>query len=233
MKIDTALILCAGYGKRLNPITLSKPKPLIEIKNKTLLYRTIELVLSLGIKKIKLNTFYLPDQIFNFVRNSEFKRNIEVINDGDEILDTGGGIKNMTKYSKKKDFLVFNPDTIWGKNYKNSIAEMIKFYEKKKLNNLLLVVNKKNSFEKKLKGDFNLKNSKVTREINNQYIYTGMQILNKNLIDSVEYNKFSINKIWDNQIKNNNLNGFESHEKFIHLTDIKIYNKIIKKLTNL
>ena len=105
--------------------------------------------------------------------------------------------------------------------------------KKKKLNNLLLVVNKKNSFEKKLKGDFNLKNSKVTREINNQYIYTGMQILNKNLIDSVEYNKFSINKIWDNQIKNNNLNGFESHEKFIHLTDIKIYNKIIKKLTNL
>ena len=56
MKIETAIFLCAGYGKRLHPITLEVPKPLIKIKNKSLLLNTIELVANLGIKKIKLNT---------------------------------------------------------------------------------------------------------------------------------------------------------------------------------
>ena len=229
MKIDTAFILCAGYGKRLNPITLSKPKPLIEIKDKTLLSHTLDLACSIGINNIKINSFYLSKQIFNFVQNSKFKRKVEIINDGNEILDTGGGIKNMTKYTIEDNFLVFNPDTLWDDSYKNTIIEMISFYEKKNLNNLLLVTNKNCSFDKNLKGDFNLKNSKLLRESQNQYIYTGLQILNKNLFDGFEKEKFSMNLIWDREIKKNNLNGFESHLKFLHLTDIKIYDAIIKK----
>ena len=61
MNIDTALILCAGYGKRLNPLTLKIPKPLLKINNITLLENTIELIKNLEIKKIKINTFYLQE----------------------------------------------------------------------------------------------------------------------------------------------------------------------------
>ena len=68
MKINTALILCAGFGKRLNPLTLNMPKPLLEINNLTLLENTINLVKNLGIKKIKLNTFYLKDKIKIFIK---------------------------------------------------------------------------------------------------------------------------------------------------------------------
>ena len=63
MKINTALILCAGFGKRLNPITLKTPKPLIKLNDITLLDNTINLIKELGISEIKLNTFYLKDQI--------------------------------------------------------------------------------------------------------------------------------------------------------------------------
>ena len=143
MKINTALILCAGYGKRLNPITLSLPKPLIEIRDRSLLSRTIELIISLGIKNIKINSFYLSDQIVECIRNSNYKNNIEIINDGDFILDTGGGVKNMIQYFKQDDFLVFNPDTIWDINYKDTIIKMIDYYYENKLSNLLLVANKK------------------------------------------------------------------------------------------
>ena len=170
MKINTAFILCAGYGKRLNPITLSKPKPLIEVKNKTLLTRTIELIFSMGINNIKINSFYLPDQITNFVRNHKLRNKIEIINDGSEILDTGGGIKNMIKHIRGDNFLVFNPDTLWDDNYITTVTDMIYFYENNNLNNLLLVTNKKNSFDKNLKGDFNMKNSKLVRESQNLYI---------------------------------------------------------------
>ena len=67
-KINTALILCAGYGKRLNPITLKTPKPLLTLNNITLLENTINLIRNLGIKKIKLNIFFLHDQIKNFIK---------------------------------------------------------------------------------------------------------------------------------------------------------------------
>ena len=118
MNINTALILCAGFGKRLNPLTLKKPKPLLSIKNKSLLLRTIELALSLGIKKIKINTFYLSEQIYEFIRLLPYQNKIEVINDGEVILDTGGGIKNMLKNTTEENFLIFNPDTLWESNYK-------------------------------------------------------------------------------------------------------------------
>ena len=71
-KINTALILCAGYGKRLNPLTLNTPKPLLEVNNLTLLENTINLVKNLGIKKIKLNTFYLKDKIQIFIKKKKF-----------------------------------------------------------------------------------------------------------------------------------------------------------------
>tara|TARA_Y100000816_G_scaffold244241_1_gene191791 strand:+ start:2632 stop:3318 length:687 start_codon:yes stop_codon:yes gene_type:complete len=226
MKINTALILCAGYGKRLNPITLSLPKPLIEIRDRSLLSRTIELIVSLGIKNIKINSFYLSDQIVECIRNSNYKNNIEIINDGDFILDTGGGVKNMIQYFKQDDFLVFNPDTIWDINYKDTIIKMIDCYYENKLSNLLLVVNKKKSFDKKLNGDFNLRNKKLKRETNNQYIYIGLQILNRRLLEDIEEKKFSMNTVWNKQLIKSSLNGFESKEEFIHLTDIEIYDKL-------
>ena len=228
MKINTALILCAGYGKRLNPITLSLPKPLIKIRDRSLLLRTIELIISLGINNIKINSFYLSDQIVEYVRNSNYKNNIEIISDGDFILDTGGGVKNMIQYFKQDNFLVFNPDTIWDSNYKDTIIKMMDYYNKNKLSNLLLVANKKKSFDKKLNGDFNLRNKKLKRETNNQYIYIGLQILNRKLLDDVEEKKFSMNSLWNKEIIKSDLNGFESSQEFLHLTDIEIFDKLKK-----
>ena len=87
MEINTALILCAGYGKRLNPVTLNKPKPLIEINKITLLKNTLNLVTSLGIKNILINSFYLSEQIDNYVTGLNLNLNIQVIKDGNQILD--------------------------------------------------------------------------------------------------------------------------------------------------
>ena len=79
MNINTALILCAGYGKRLNPLTLKTPKPLLKLNDLTLLENTINLIIKLNIKKIKLNTYYLQDQIKEFVEKKNFKIEIELI----------------------------------------------------------------------------------------------------------------------------------------------------------
>ena len=92
MRINTAFILCAGFGKRLNPLTLDTPKPLIKFNNVTVLETCINLIESLGIQRIFLNTFYLKDQIHNFINHKKFKSKITIVEDGESILDTGGGI---------------------------------------------------------------------------------------------------------------------------------------------
>jgi len=160
MKINTALILCAGYGKRLNPLTLEKPKPLLKINEITLLEKCINFIEFLGIKKIIINTFYLNKEIENFIKAKKFNLNIKIINDGKEILNTGGGILNMINSSNELDFMTLNPDTVWDRNYTNVVQNMEKFYFSNKIKNILLLANKNLSFDKKLKGDFNLIDNK-------------------------------------------------------------------------
>ena len=228
MKIKTALILCAGFGKRLNPITLKIPKPLIKINNITLLENTLNLIYKLKIKKIKINVYYLEDQITDFLSTHRLKNNIEIIKDGDEILDTGGGLNNLIKSTDRKDFLVFNSDTLWNDNYIKTINNMIYIYEKEKMKNLLLVVNKSRSYDKRFLGDFELKNNLLEKRKVNNFIFTGFQIINRDLFKNISKKIFSVNEIWNQQIKENKLFGFESLENFVHLTDIEIYNRLIK-----
>ena len=226
MKINTALILCAGFGKRLNPITLKKPKPLIEINNVTMLEKSINLIKELGINKIILNTFYLKDHISNFIKSKNFDINIHIVDDGESILDTGGGILNMINQSTDDDFIVFNPDTIWSNDYKNEILKMEEIYFLKKIENILLLVNKNLSFDKNFSGDFNLTNNIISKNVKADFIYIGCQIINKKILKNRNVNKFSILNIWNQLIDKKKLFGFESKKKFYHLTDLNIFNKL-------
>ena len=227
-KINTALVLCAGYGKRLNPLTLKNPKPLLKLNDLTLLENTINLIKKLGISDIKLNTFYLKDQIKIFIEQKNFDVKIEIIEDGDKILDTGGGILNMTNSLNEEDFLVFNPDTVWSIDYLNCIKAMENFYFSKKIQNILMVVNKDLSFDKNLSGDFNLYNNQLSKKKLNQYIFTGCQIISKKVFTSIKNKSFSILQIWNSLIEENQLYGYESKNKFYHITDLEIYNKLLK-----
>ena len=228
MEIKTALVLCAGYGKRLNPLTLELPKPLLKLNNITLLEKNLNLIKSLGIKKVKLNTFYLKEKIKNFVNDLSLDLDIEIIEDGNQILNTGGGILNMIKKSNEENFIVFNPDTIWSNEYISCIKDMEKVYFKEKSKNILLVVNKILSFDQKLGGDFNLNNNILKKENNNNFIYTGCQMINKNLFLKLSNQSFSILDIWNDLLLQNKLFGHESKNKFYHVTDLRIYQELLK-----
>ncbi len=226
MKINTALILCAGLGKRLNPITLNTPKPLLKIKDVSMLERCINLIEKLGIQKIFINTFYLKDQFSKFLDKKNFNLDINIIEDGKHILDTGGGIQNMVKDCDENNFLVFNPDTVWNNYYREEIFKMEEMYFSKKLENILLLTNKKFSFDKKLKGDFNLKNNLINKESEKEFIYIGCQIINKKLFMKEKIEKYSILKIWNKLLDQNKLHGYESQKDFYHLTDLDIFKKL-------
>ena len=226
MKIDTALILCAGFGNRLNPLTLSTPKPLLELENISMLERCINLIIKLGIKKILLNTFHLQNQIIKFIRNKKFPIDIQIIEDGEKILDTGGGILNMIKNSNENNFIIFNPDTLWNEDYIIELNKMRDFYFSNNLDNILLLSKKEKSFDKNLKGNFNLKNNLIKKDENNDFIYIGCQILSRSLFKNYKVRNFSISEIWNELLKKDKLNGFESYNKFYHLTSLETFRKL-------
>jgi MurNAc alpha-1-phosphate uridylyltransferase len=132
----------------------------------------------------------------------------------------------MIENSKDNDFIIFNPDTLWQKNYLDEIIKMQNFYLSNKLDNILLLTNKNLSFDKNLKGDFKLINNLLKKDKNNDFIYIGCQILNRSLFKNYKICNFSISEIWNELLKKHDLNGFESSNKFYHLTNLAIFKKL-------
>ncbi len=230
MKIRKAIILGAGFGKRMRPITKKIPKPLIKIRGITLLENSINFLNSLGINHIIINSHHLHKDIISFVKKKKFNPRINVVVEKGKILNTGGGILNASKKFKKQIFLVLNPDTIWGKKYKKEIKKLEKLYFQNKKPTMLLVPKNK-SYDRSFKGDFNL-NSKnqILREKNNKFIFTGAQIISRLVFKKRKIRSFSINKVWDDLIKNKELFGVISRQKFFHINNYKIYKKLNKKI---
>ena len=225
MKIKQGMILAAGMGKRMQPITLKTPKPLIQIGNKNLLDRAIELLVKNDVDEIAINVHHLSDQIKDFINKKKYKAKITIFHEQEMLLDTGGGIYNATK-SFKGPFIVINPDTLWSKAYSRELSDLESLYFQNK-KACLLLVNKNLSFDNSFKGDFNLKNSMVSRDNNNKFIFTGLQILDHSNFSSIKKKIFSMNNIWNNLIENNSLIGIESNQKFYHLNTKEMYDKIL------
>ena len=225
MNVKHAMILAAGLGTRMRPLTLDTPKPLIRVGSKNLLERSINLLENHGIEKIIINVHHLGDQIEKFILNIKSNIKIDISNEKNLLLDTGGGVKEGTKIFDKNPFFVLNPDTLWLSNYLDEMKSLEKiFFENKKPS--LLLVNKKLSFDTSFKGDFNLKDNIVSKDIENNFIFTGLQLIDRNCLSMINKKVFSMNEVWDKLIDENKLYGLESRQKFYHLNTENIYNKI-------
>jgi MurNAc alpha-1-phosphate uridylyltransferase len=225
MNIKYGMILAAGLGKRMQPLTLKTPKPLLEINNYTLLERAINLLISHGVHEISINVHYLPDQIKSFINRKKFKVKITISNEENLLLDTGGGVLKGTQNFGDNPFFVINPDTVWSKHYLTELKSLEVIYLKNNKPTLLLV-NKKLSIDPSFKGDFNLNNEKISKDSENQFIFTGLQIINRSVFANEKSEVFSLNKVWNKLIKDKNLLGLESNQKFYHLNTSDMYKKI-------
>jgi len=230
--IKKAMILAAGFGKRIHPLTLKHPKPLLKIGNKTLLSNALKFLELLEIKQAVINVHYLGEQIVDYINRNQFNLTINIVKEKDKILNTGGGVLNAIQYFSNEPFLIINPDTIWNSHYLKALKSMEKsFFENKKSKCSLLVVNKKKSFDESFKGDFNLENYLISRKDKNKlnYIYTGMQIIKPEVFNGLNEEVFSLNRIWDKLIQSNELYGMESNINFLHVTTLDIYKRLLEK----
>jgi len=228
-----AMILAAGYGKRLNPLTLDLPKPLLKIGKETLLSNTLKFLADCKISQVVINVHYLRKQIIDYVKKNNFDLKISIVEEKERILDTGGGILNAINNFSNEEFIIINPDTIWNSNY----IEKLNLMKKNLTSNhqfkcSMLVVKKEKSFDKNFKGDFNLKNNLINRSDkgNLNYIYTGLQIIKPEAFKGFVNNVFSINDVWNKLIRKDQLSGTESSIDFFHVSDLNTYENLLDKL---
>ena len=230
--IKKAMILAAGFGKRIHPLTINKPKPLLTIGNETLLSNTIKFLELFGVSQVVINVHYLREQIINYIKGKKFNLSIKIVEEKDKILDTGGGVLNAIQNFQKEPFLVLNPDTVWNFSYLKELQLMEKmFFENKNSKCLLLVTNKEKSFDQSFKGDFNLEKNLINRKDKKKlnYIYSGLQIIKPEVFSGLNLRIFSMNKIWDKLIQNNELYGIKSNVDFFHVSTLSIYKSLLEK----
>jgi len=223
--IYQAIILSAGFGKRLRPLTLETPKPLIKIHNEPIIFYILEELRINNILKCFINVHYLPNKIIKYIKQySNIHKSMKIIIIREKlILDTGGAIKNIAKKYTKKPLIVINGDSvIISQKNRSPIKQLIKNFDINIMNFLLLLDNNKKSIGYNGKGDFKFTKkyksaSTIKRSSKHNIAYTGWQIVNPISILNIKSQKFSLNICYDEAIKNKLLWGIINKEKWLHI----------------
>ena len=201
-----ALILAAGYGMRMDNLTKDIPKPLLKIKNKTLISYAIDLIKNMSFDKIYINTHYKHNMLERFV--SENYPDITISYE-ETILGTGGGIKNI----QRNDTVILNTDNLWDQSFKNELEKSIKFFDENKSFDSVLLINSKNN-------NFDL-------EVNNEGLinfpsklcntsFQGCHIIRKNSLHPYP-EIFNIQDFWKDCSLNEKIYGYETTKINAHV----------------
>ena len=226
MNISTIMILAAGLGKRMKHYTKKMPKPLIKLDHQTLIEKIVKKIENSGFKKIVINIFYLKSKIKKEL-NKKFKLKI-FYSEEKVLLNTGGGIKNAIKILNTKEFFVINSDIFWEDKNKSPFDQLNKFWNKNKMDALLLLYPKN-----KYKGDYNIsKSNRIVKEVNNpKYVFTGIQILKSELFLKKKEKIFSLSLIYKQLIEKKRIFGVVYSGKWFHigtLKSLKEHEKMLK-----
>ncbi|MAV88749.1 MAG: mannose-1-phosphate guanylyltransferase [Rhodospirillaceae bacterium] len=219
-KLETAMILAAGLGLRLRPITNKIPKPLVKVANRTLLDHTIDKLLAIGVKTAIINIHYLGDQIRQHLSE---RTDLEIIfaSEADTLLETGGGIKNVLEYFGNEPFLACNADVLWLNGPSPVLKRMQNSWHDEQMDGLLMLHSTVEAYGYTGNGDFELDSvGKLSRKLEREltpYLFTGVQILHPRIFKGTPSGAFSLNMIYDKLIKTDRLYGILNDGEWFHI----------------
>lgn len=209
-KIDTAMVLAAGFGKRLRPITDNVPKPLVPVGGRTMLDRTLDALVKSGLTKAVVNMHYLGEQI---AAHCKTRTDIQctISDERDAILETGGGTVKALPLLGDAPFLLVNADTFWVDFSTPTIDRMIAFFDDQTMDVLLLVCKKEDATGHSGGSDFILDASgrlvRCEKSDANGVIYAGAAIYKPSVFEGANTEAHSLNIYFDKAIEENRLFG--------------------------
>ena len=215
------MILCAGLGTRMQPLTLKTPKPIIKVAGKPLLeygVRNLELA---GIETIIVNVHYLADQVEGWARNHRGAA-IVISDEKSALLETGGGVCHAAELLGDDPVFVLNSDSFWlDRPNQSSLKNMASIFDHNECDFLLLLTDHNNAVGFDGPGDFFCDaDGKISRRASAPhapYIYAGCYLMNPSVLKDCPKGKFSMNVLWDRAIKQNRVMGFVHDGLWLHV----------------
>jgi len=215
---DTAMVLAAGFGKRMRPLTETKPKPLIELAGKPLIDWTMERLRAGGVRRFVVNSHYLGEQIEFYFENSSAVS----LSPESEILDTGGGVLNALPFLGFDPFIVANADTFWTDGAAPAAERLAEYYDPLEMDVLLLLHPvERAGGDYTGNGDFHLgEDGRLRRRAGDQpapFLFAGVSVLRPDLFDGMTVAPFSLNRIFDAAAEKGRLFGLVHDGDWYHV----------------
>jgi MurNAc alpha-1-phosphate uridylyltransferase len=203
---ETAMVMAAGLGKRMRPLTATRPKPLVEVAGKTLIDHTFDHLRSAGVKRAIVNVHYLADQMEAHLRARTSDVEVLISDERKRLMETGGGIVQARDLIGDAPFLCVNSDNLWIDGPADAIRELAALWDDERMDALLLLVPLARAANHRGRGDFTLAaDGRITgrrgRRSVAPFVFTGVQILSPRLFTDVPEGPFSTNLFWDRAIE--------------------------------
>jgi N-acetyl-alpha-D-muramate 1-phosphate uridylyltransferase len=201
----TAMILAAGLGKRMRPLTATKPKPLIEVGGKALLDHVLEKLRVAGVKKVVVNVHYLADALEAHLASRAHGLEVAISDERDLLMETGGGLVQAAPLIDCDPFLALNSDNLWVDGPADTLRLLASQWDDARMDALLLVVPLARALNHKGIGDFHMgRTGRLRRRDRSHvapFVFTGIQMLSKRLLRDAPEGPFSTNILWDRAIE--------------------------------
>ena len=201
---DTAFVMAAGLGKRMRPLTASRPKPLVEVAGRSLIDHVLDRLRSAGVGKVVVNVHYLADALEAHLKARAKDFDVRISDERRQLMETGGGLVVAEPLIDADPFLVINSDNYWIDGPADTLHLLASLWRDDDMDALLLLVPQAHASNHGGQGDFHMKSDGrlIRREKGKvaPFVYTGIQMVSKRLLRTAPEGPFSTNILWDRAI---------------------------------
>lgn len=218
--VTTAMVLAAGFGTRMRPLTDTIPKPLVPLKGRPLIDHVLDRLMVAGVTKAVVNVHHHADKLEAHLKRRQ-KPTITISDERGLLLDTGGGVIRALPQLGDNPFLIHNSDSVWIEGVGSNIARMIEGWDPERMDSLMLLANGVTSLGYDGRGDFMMDASGLlTRRPEHKdapFVFTGVSIAHPRMFEGAPEGKFSLNKLWDRAIEGRRLYGLRLDGAWMHV----------------
>lgn len=210
-KIDSAMVMAAGLGKRMRPLTATRPKPLVRVAGKPLIDHSLDRIEAAGIGHVVVNVHYLANALEAHLSAQKRAFTIAISDERDLLLETGGGMVKALPQLTGDPILIVNSDNIWTDGPQDSIQHLARHWDGGRMDALLLLIRQASATGHGGRGDFHMDPSGLLSRRKPgriaPFVYTGVQLISPRLLADAPAGPFSTNILWDRAIAAGRLFG--------------------------
>lgn len=221
MVIDTAMVLAAGYGKRMRPLTEHTPKPMVRLAGRPLIEHALARLAGAGVREAVVNVHYRADVLEAHLRSRDAPPAVAISDERDALLDTGGGVKKALARLGRSGFFIVNSDSVWIEYGASNLGRLAAMWDADAMDSLLLLADARCSLGYDGPGDFEMdadgRLARRAADASAPFVFAGVSISHPRLLDASPEGAFSLNPLWDRAIACGRLFGARLEGEWMHV----------------